>query len=135
MSNNLGKSKKSPMHILKDKAEDNFNEQKERERIGNLLSTAEKMKLALTTWHDHVMARDEIYCFITIIGTEMHTMFPSGNQIFLPFEEHNGDHAMNWILIWDTVEKLELYRKNTKNVDLVDWLVKKAVEEPIKAAE
>jgi len=130
MSNNLGKSKPNPLRILQDKSTERVAEQKERERVGAILTTAEKMEIALTTWHDHVMARDEIASFITIIGDKMYPMFPGENQVLLPFEEYNGDHSMNWILIWDVKEKKEIFRKNIKNVDLIDWLVKKTKEEP-----
>jgi len=118
MSSNIGKSKKAPMKVLQETS----NKSAERQKVGAILSSAEKMEIALTTWHDHVVARDEISSFITIIGDKMYPMFPQPNQVFLPFEEFNGDHSMNWILIWDFVEKKELFRKNTKNVDLIDWV-------------
>lgn len=100
-------------------------EEAERERVGKILTTAEKMEIALTTWHDHVVARDEISNFITIVGNQMYPMHPLENQVFLPFEEYNGDHSMNWIIVWNFVEKREIFRKNTRNVDLIDWVVKK----------
>jgi hypothetical protein len=114
---NVSKSKPDKFKVLKANAE-------ERIKVGNILSTAEKMEIALTTWHDHVIARDEIASFITIVGDKMYPMFPGENQVLLPFEEFNGDHSMNWILVWDFIEKKEIYRKNTKNVDLIDWVVK-----------
>jgi hypothetical protein len=140
MNNNQSKSHPDRFKVLKGKLEAKNDEHEERQKVGRILSTAEKMDIALTTWHDHVVARDEISSFITIIGDKMYPMFPGENQILLPFEEFNGDHAMNWIIIWNFEEKREVYRKNTKNVDLIDWLVKKPAElivpaEPIKPAE
>lgn len=97
-------------------------EKEKRQRAWDMLSTAEKMEVALKTWHDHVEARDEIASFTTIIGNQLAQVFPeSDSQVILPFEEFHGDHAMNWIVVWDLTEKKELFRKNTRSVDLVDW--------------
>lgn len=101
-----------------------------RQRVWDSLSTSEKMNIALLTWHDHVVARDEIASFTTIVGDKMYNVFPeSEDQVILPFEEFHGDHAMNWIIVWDLKEKKELFRKNTKQLDLVDWKVKKEKED------
>jgi hypothetical protein len=103
-------------------------EKKERQRVWDILSTAEKKDVVLLTWHDHVMARDEIANFITIVGDKMYPVFPNESQVILPFDEYYGDHSENWIIIWDLVEEKELFRKNVKGVDLVDWVVKKPEE-------
>ena len=140
MSNNQSKSHPDRFKVLKGKLEEKNADHEQKQKVGRILTTAEKTEIALTTWHDHVVARDEIASFITIIGDKMYPMFPGENQVLLPFEEFNGDHAMNWIIVWDFVEKREVYRKNTRQIDLIDWLVKKEKEpavpaEPTKPSE
>jgi hypothetical protein len=98
-------------------------------RVWDTLSTAEKKEHIMPNWNDHVEARDEIQSFITIVNNQMFPMFPDKNQVFLPFAEYHGDHAMNWIIIWDVVEKKEVFRKNIKQVDLIDWKPKE--EKPV----
>jgi len=107
---------------------DKKNEKNERKRVGKILSTAEKMEIAITTWHDHVVNRDEIANFITIVGNQMYPIHPLENQVLLPFEEYYGDHSMNWIIVWNFAEKREVFRKNIRNVDLIDWVVKNPEE-------
>lgn len=105
------------------------NEREQKQRVWDSLSTAEKMEIAITTWHDHVEARNEIASFTTIIGNQLAQVFPeSDSQVILPFEEFHGDHAMNWIIVWDLKDKKELFRKSTKWVDLVDWKKKPEVK-------
>lgn len=106
----------------------------QRQRVWDSLSTAEKMEIALPTWNNHVEARDEIASFTTIIGNNLAQVFPeTEDQVILPFAEYHGDHAMNWIIVWDIKQKIEILRKNTRFVDLIDWKIKKEKkDEPSK---
>ena len=97
-------------------------EQINKQKISKALSASEKMAIVLETWHDHVIKRNEIASYTTIVGDKMLNIFPQENHVLLPFEEFHGDHAMNWILTWDLKEKRELFRKNTKQVDLIEWM-------------
>lgn len=102
-------------------------DQDNRKQVSRALTESEKMAIALKTWHDHVIKRNEIASYTTIVGDKMLNIFPQENHVLLPFEEFHGDHAMNWIITWDTNEKRELFRKNTKQVDLIEWM--KPIEE------
>lgn len=113
----LNKSKPSAMKAILNKE----SIAEERKRTYDMLSVAEKMEIALTTWHEHVTARDEINSYTTIINNQMYVTTPDDSHVLLPFAEYHGDHAMNWIITWDVKNNVEIFRKNIRMIDLIEW--------------
>lgn len=113
----LNKSKPSAMKVIlgKEAVAD------EKKRTYDMLSTAEKMEIALQVWNDHVVARDEINSYTAIVNNQMYVTTPDDSHVLLPFAEYYGDHAMNWIITWDVKNNVEVFRKNIRMIDLIDW--------------
>lgn len=88
----------------------------------DLLKNGEKATISLKTWNDHVMNQDTIKSFTTINGSnQILHIVPQKDEVFIPFSEYNGDHSMNWILCINMVTGDEIFRKNTRTADMIDW--------------
>lgn len=85
------------------------------------LKNGEPNTVFMKLWDQHVIDRDEIESFTTIVGDKLYHVKPKDDEIFMPFMEINGDHSMNWILSIHRKTGKELYRKNTRTVDMVNW--------------
>jgi len=90
-----------------------------RKRVDEHLKKGEKIELK--TWHNHVDQRNEIASFTSIAGDKLYFVEPRKDEIFLPFYEYHGDHSENWIIAVDVNTNVEIFRKSTKTVDMVNW--------------
>lgn len=96
-------------------------DQAKRREVDQHIKNSDKKETFLKTWEDHVKNRNEIANFSTIAGDKIYYVTPQNNEIFLPFSEYYGDHSENWIIAVDIKTNTEVYRKNTKTVDMVTW--------------
>ncbi len=110
----------------------NEKELKARQEVDLLLKTGEKKTIFINTWEDHVMNRDEILAFNTIVGEKLYHVKPKDEEIFLPFSEYMGDHTENWIIAIDIGTGKEFFRKNIKYVDMIDWKLSSSKTNPSK---
>ncbi len=94
---------------------------KARTKVSEDIKTAEKGEQIFTKWGDHVLARHEIKSFTTIVKDQLFQINSKKDEILLPFSEYFGDHAENWIVILNRKTNVELARKNTKTVDMINW--------------
>lgn len=90
-------------------------------KIEVALDNGEKKEVFIQTWHDHVKNKNTIKSMSTIIKDQLYYMKPGPNQIFVPFSEFHGDYDICWVLCIDVLTNKELFRKNIKTVDLIDW--------------
>lgn len=89
--------------------------------LQKVLKNGDTKEVFMKNWHDHVMNRDEIESFTTVIGDKLYHVKPKEDEVFIPYTEYNGDHSMNWILSIQIDNSKELFRKSTKSVDMVYW--------------
>lgn len=94
---------------------------KEKTKMNQRIKTGEKGDTVFTNWDKHMINRQEIESFTTIIKDQLYNFIPKPDEIFLPFSEFYGDHAENWIIILDKTTNKELARKSTRTVDMINW--------------
>jgi hypothetical protein len=111
-------NRKNRKHTIPSLSKD---EKKERERVSEAISKSEHPEHFLPTWHEHVVNRDEILSFTTIVDKTLYNIQAKSEETILPFEEYYGDHSMNWILIWNNKTLSEILRKNIRQVDMIQW--------------
>jgi hypothetical protein len=90
-------------------------------KVDLLIKEGDKREIFIDTWVDHVNNRDIIKCYCTIIKDELKFFSSNNDGVFIPFSEFYGDHTENWIILIDLKTNKELFRKNIKNVDLIEW--------------
>lgn len=93
-----------------------------KKEMGRRIGASEKPSQFIKTWDEHVKNRSPISNYTVIANDKMYNFTPKEGQIFLPFSEYNGDHSMNWVICWDEVNKVEVFRKNIRTVDMIEWL-------------
>ena len=107
---------------------DKQNEKIERKRVWDAISASEKAEVILQTWEDHTKNRDEIASFTTIVDKNIFNVFARENEVLLPFSEFRGDHADDWIICWNLIDKKEIFRKNIRQIDMIEWRQPKIAE-------
>lgn len=95
----------------------------QRREMGRRIERSEPPAKFIQTWDEHVKKRTLISNFTTIFDNKMFNFQPKENEVLIPFSEYNGDHSMNWIICWHELLKKEIYRKNIRTVDLIEWVV------------
>lgn len=113
------KSVKDPKKILIENQE----KAAAKKEMGRRIEKSEPPEKFIQTWDEHVKKRTLISNFTTIFDNKMYNFQPKENEVLIPFSEYNGDHSMNWIICWHETLKKEIYRKNTRSVDLIEWIV------------
>lgn len=89
--------------------------------VDKMIDNGVQKEIFLPKWHDHVLGRHVITSFSTIVGDKLYHVVARDKEIIMPFEEHFGDHIENWIIIVDTATNKEIWRKNVKTVDTIEW--------------
>lgn len=85
------------------------------------LKNGEKKELFIHNWHEHVINRREVESFTTIVNDRLFHVAPKEDEILMPYIEINGDHNMCWILGINKATNEEIFRKNIRTVDMVNW--------------
>jgi len=86
-----------------------------------ILENGERKDVLIHTWNERIIDRNEIESFTTLVGDKLYHVTPNKNEVFLPYSEYHGDHAMNWIIAVDVRNNKEVFRKNLRLVDMVNW--------------
>ena len=94
---------------------------KQRIEMDRKIKTAEKGKDIFTSWEQHMINRDEIESFTTIVADKLYNIRAKEDETLLPFSEYHGDHSENWIVLINNKTNKEILRKSTKTVDMINW--------------
>jgi hypothetical protein len=90
-------------------------------KIDTILKNGERKELFIKTWHDHVMNKDTVLSFTTIVKDTLMVIEPREDEILVPFSELHGDYELGWIILLDVNTGDEIMRKSTKTVDAIHW--------------
>ena len=114
MSNNT-------LKVVKDKKKD-LDVKAERRHVDNAIKNSEDKQRILKSWEDHIKAGDKIKNFTSIVNNQMYFQEPAKNHVLIPFSEYYGNYQLNWIINWDDINNIEVWRKNVLYVDLIEWI-------------
>lgn len=82
---------------------------------------AEEKDKWLKTWNEHATNKSMIVSFSTVIGDKLYLVNEEKDQQLVATAEYHGDHSENWIVGIHPDTGEELFRKNTKYVDMIHW--------------
>jgi len=100
---------------------------KEKIEMDKKIVNSEGKEQVLKTWQQHMMNRDEVASFTTIVGDKMYNVTSKETETLLPFSEYDGDHIENWIILIENETKREILRKNTRTTDMIEWKLSSSV--------
>lgn len=83
---------------------------------------AHSEKLDIKTFRQHVENQTVVDNFSLLVGKQLLVVrAEKPGEVLIPFQEHHGDHDMNYIILWDDVAKREIFRKNIRDIEMITW--------------
>lgn len=123
MSNNINKSQKDVRTLLAEKEAQKNAAKEHRKKVDDAIKNGEDKQRIIKSWEDHIKAGDKLKNFTSIVNNQMYFQEPAKNHVLLPFSEYFGSYQLNWIINWDDINNVEVWRKNVLYVDLIEWIL------------